>query len=175
MSILLLFGGGPPAPPAAAEILDVYLAACLTTHQTVPGNPTGITTPSEVDDFNITLPLGPASTPVVSELIVYPILTIGGGGTTDIDLTAAQGSDGAVDCSGKKLIALLLDCQAIAHQVAVTTGAANGYTLNGATCHPGGFILLGPLAAGIAVDGTHKVIRLTGTAAETPKLAALFG
>lgn len=157
----------------AASVLDTVVGFFLTVNEDPGGAPAGLTPVSVFDDFNVTLPLTTLSTPPVAKLLCY--LTIFGS-PIDIDLTAAQGTNGNVNCSGKKLIAWMVDNRAaISGAVTVAAGPSNGYTMDGKVFAKGECGLLLPLASGIVVDGTHKVIRVSGTAGDTPKIAALFG
>jgi len=126
------------------------------------------------DLFNRRFSLTPSSSPPVSIYVASG--TALGGATLDIDLTAAPGSQGAIDCTGKGLVCLLA-VNTNAHQFTVAPGAANAYPLpETLLLHAGGGraerFFPTPLTA---VDGTHKMIRITGTLGDTPILLACFG
>ncbi|MBI2826699.1 MAG: hypothetical protein HYX69_18665 [Planctomycetia bacterium] len=157
-----------------AAVANATAGFFLTVHETPASPPTGGSALIETRDFNKVLDLLAAGTPPVTRFVNYPQATLSSG-TLDIDLTAAQGSDGAVDCTGKKLVAWVIDATNCANQVAVAAGPSNGFAMNGVTVEAGAAAILLPKAAGAAVGGSNKIIRLTGTGAQVPKFAALFG
>lgn len=113
---------------------------------------------------------------------------IGGGGTVDVDLTAAPWAGNintSVDFTGKKLVAILLAApHDNAAAIVVAPQGANGYDLFGAsgqiTVYPGQQYLMASGADATFTVGTEAVgsgakdIRYTGTAADTLQVLAIF-
>ena len=103
------------------------------------------------------------------------------GGTATINLTAFSDAETntAVDLTGLKIKMLYLACPSTnANAVTVKPGASNGYTgwtvtgdILNASDQRGPNIFNG----GIAVDGTHKNIDITGTGSQVVTIVALFG
>lgn len=114
---------------------------------------------------------------------------IGGGGTVDIDLTAAPWAGNistAVDFTGKKLVAILLKApRTNTGGITVAPQGGNGYNLFGSsgqiTVSPGQQYLMsfGDPSGSVtvttpAVAAGAKDIRYTGTATETLQVLAIF-
>lgn len=105
-----------------------------------------------------------------------------GAGAATIDLTALVDTDLTIDMTGLKLKEIFLVADsANLNPLTVKPGASNGYTGWGVGTQ--GLILgtandehkLGPMYGGIAVDGTHKTIDLSGTGSEKVFISMLFG
>ena len=102
-------------------------------------------------------------------------------GVLMLDLTAlADAILTTVDMTGLKLKMLHLVAPSTnANVITVAPGAVNGYTgwvgSAGLILNPGDNVLLGPMNAGIAVDGTHKNLDLAGTGSQVLNIVALFG
>lgn len=99
-------------------------------------------------------------------------------GTLDIDLTALPGPQGNFTAAGKKVQLFRLQNSGD-NSVTVAPGAANGYELFGTSKSvvvPAGAILLMVFDDTLAdVDGTHKIITLTGTTTDAFDCDILLG
>lgn len=130
--------------------------------------------------WNINDRLEATSTPPVDSGVAIEG-TIGGGGTTDLDLTSLTGlNSAAYNFSGKKIQALLFRTPSTATGAqTIGPGAANGYALFGGTValpnSPGEQFVKKWKDTLPDVDGTHKVVRVTGTAGETYQLVLVAG
>lgn len=159
-----------------ATVVSATIGTIMIVRETPATPATGLSTVAETDDFRVVIDLLAAGTPAATHFIALPELTIGGGGTTDIDLTNAQGTDGNVNCNGKKLMAIVIDARESANDVTFTsTGPSNAYTVTPYTVKAGALAILMPLGTGIAVDGTHFNVRFSGTAADVVSVGMLFG
>lgn len=138
-----------------------------------PGDqPSGVTlqsTYAALDQFFTTTP---SDTIPAALAAIYKTLF---SGDTVIDLTAAQGSNGNINANGKKLRWVVVNNQANANSMTVQTGDTNGYTMTTLTVPAGGFLAIYLGDASIAVDGTHKTIKLTGTNGDTPEVLLILG
>jgi hypothetical protein len=113
--------------------------------------------------------------------------------TNDFDLTAAPAAEDLdldVDCTDARLIAILFKCDPGNNAAGLTIGphpSSNGYPPFGTGIiprfYPGqrGLIFFSDtgdddfVAGTPAVDATHKVLRIAGTAADVLECIALFG
>jgi hypothetical protein len=152
-------------------------SAQLKLSTSVTENLTGVPAASSAlltsDQFKRSISLDPGTTPPCTLLSSYK-QAIAGGGTMDVDLTAAQGSQGNVNGTGLKLRWLYISVPTTA-LAAVVVGAAvsNGLALGlaGALTIPiGGAVTIYFHDGLSAIDGTHKVVRFTGNAADIPSI-----
>jgi hypothetical protein len=139
------------------------------------GAPSGVVIDSPFTAFNATLALLPTTTPPVALLAVYKT-TIAGGGYT-IDLSAAQGSNGTIDATGKRVQALRVsNPSGSTGDVTVATGASNGISLpSSVVVPPGGEALIYYADVGADIDGTHKTLDVSGTDDDVPEVGILLG
>lgn len=159
----------------AASVLQAQLLSWFKIFEATGGAPSGVNSPSAFEDLDQFLQLDGTTTPAVALFSVYKP-TISGGGFT-IDLTAAQGSNGNINATGKKLLAVQVANPAgSAGDVTISTGASNGYALaQPVKVKPGGFAMIYQAAALGAVDGTHKTLDVTATNGDVPYIGLLFG
>lgn len=110
----------------------------------------------------------------------HRLITLVSGALT-LDLTALVDTDLVIDMTGLHLLELFVVAEASnANSITVKPGASNGYT---GWVSTSGIVLttandenkLGPLYGGIAVDGTHKTIDITGTGSQKVYIEMLFG
>jgi hypothetical protein len=129
-------------------------------------------TSSTTDSDNSQLGLSDTSTPAVTKS-GKALVTLGGGGTATLDLTAVPTLDGrTVDLTGLKVRTWKLTAVSTnTHDLTAAKGAANGHTGFGASysevVHAGGFS--GPRydgGNGVAVAAGNKTIDFSGTAGE---------
>jgi hypothetical protein len=146
--------------------------------EVLTGVPAGLGQYATADQADETMTLTPTSTPPLSLLAGYN-QAIAGGGTMDIDLTAAQGTTGAVDGTGKKLRYVFVSVPADAlAAVVIAAGPSNGYPFNGSasiTIPIGGCLEHYFKDGLVAIDSTHKVLRVTGNAADIPLIQLGMG
>jgi hypothetical protein len=121
------------------------------------------------------LQLSPTTVPPAANYVLFSGV-IGGGGTVDIDLTAAPTTQGAFDMTGLSVHALAV-VNAATHDFTVAPGASNAYSLpETLTVHAnGGRAWRFYPAVLVDVDATHKMIRITGTAGDAVLLGLLLG
>lgn len=144
----------------------------------------GVTTPQfTYNGFNVARTnFTSASTPVVDR-VSYQTYAIGGGGTTDIDLTALLSSQNAIDGTGKKVQAILVKSKAGNDMVTVGPGASNAYAPWGAsnevdiyaTASLAGFAVAYQPEGLPDISGSAKNIRITGTAGDEVDIAIWLG
>lgn len=138
----------------------------------------GLTTVTQ-SAWNKNESLNSATTPPVTAAVVESGTL--SSGTKDFDLTALTGLNGATyDMSGKKLNAIFVENPSgSSGSWTIGPGPSNGYALWGGS-------VAVPVAVGDYqvrkfsdhlpdVDSTHKVIRLTGAAAESYRVILVFG
>jgi len=125
--------------------------------------------------FNVTRNLSPTSTPPVTRHGAYE--TALAGGVLDIDLTALQTSQGAVDCTGLKLQTLFIKNTGL-NVLTVDAHATNGYEVNGTssiTVRPGGEVLINYYDGQADVAAGSKIIQIAGTTGDIPQVELLLG
>jgi len=159
----------------SASVIRAYLLSWFRVDETTGGAPSGVNSPSHFEDLDQLFDLSSLTTPNPTLFAVYKTLISGGG--YNIDLTAAQGTNGNIDATGKKLLAVcIFNPAASAGFVQIATGGSNGYTLpQPIKVYPGGFTNQYQAANLIAVDGTHKQLTITATNGDTPYIGLLFG
>ena len=109
----------------ASTVLRANLTFGFTVSEDHGGAPAGVTIESPFSTFNDSLSMLPTDTPPAALLSLYKT-TISGGGYT-IDLTAAQGSNGNVNGTGKRIQAIRVsNPSASTGNVTIATGASNG-------------------------------------------------
>jgi len=112
----------------SASVIRAYLLAWFRVDETTGGAPSGVNSPSHFEDLDQLLDLSSPTTPNPTLFSVYKTAISSGGYT--IDLTAAQGSNGNVDATGKKLLGVMIfNPAASAGFVQLATGGSNGYTI----------------------------------------------
>jgi hypothetical protein len=127
--------------------------------------------------YNTAVQGTPTTTPAVTGCS-FKSDTVGGGGTTDIDLTSMPGVTATQTANAKKVqgFKFLNDSDS---PLVLTPGPSNGYELGGAgwseTVWPGGEYFVRTNNGPAAVDGTHKIIRVTGTAGKAFRWGLTFG
>ena len=161
-----------------ASVKNATLSALFDISEDPGSAPSGLTYRPVFNLFNQRVALDDtATTPTAKKLAVYQ--TTISGGLTDIDLTAAQGTNGNVDGTGLKVIGILVfNPTASMGNVTLAAGATNPYALVGAqtmVVGPGGFDSKYFASGNAAVSATVKMLRLTGTNGDTPKVAVLLG
>lgn len=126
--------------------------------------------------YNTTADLSPTSTPAVSKTSYFSKALVAGAGT--IDLTALPGPGGTQDFTGLKVQMIKFKNDA-ANTITVSQGAANAYTLLGATwsiaVHAGAEVTIKLNATAPAVSGTVKNIDLAGTLTQELKVVIWAG
>ncbi len=157
-------------------VTNVFMQAVLTVTEQSSLLPSGIDARQDFAQFNQSIILSSGGTPAVAKLLTY-ITTISGGGY-DIDLTAGQGTGGTLDCSGKKIRAILI-VNPGGNPMTIAPGGSNGHAINGGQplkCEAsGGIVLYYPRDGLAAVDGTHKILTVAGTNGDAPEIAILLG
>lgn len=139
------------------------------------GAPSGLAIESPFTLFTDSLPMLPTDTPPAALLSLYKS-TISGGGYT-IDLTAAQGSNGNVNASGKRIQAIRAsNPSASTGNVTIATGASNGRAIPASiVVPPGGETLVFYNDYGMDIDATHKTLDISGTNGDVPEIGILLG
>lgn len=159
----------------SASVTQLLLLAQFQVTENPGSAPAGVALSSlfkELDQFQ---QLTPSSTPPVSLFGIYK--TTISGGTYTVDVTSLQGSNGTLNATAKKLVAIAIaNPVGSAGDVNVATGASNGYTIpQPLKVKPGGFLVEYFAANLTAVDSTHKTLDVTGTTGDTPEIALIFG
>lgn len=119
-----------------------------------------------------------SATSVPVTTVAEAVVALSGGAKT-IDLTALTGTNGAtVSMSGLK-VQIFRFKNLGANQMTIVGGAANGYLLWGASgsviVPAGGIVQFFGNETLADVDGTHKNIDVSGTAAQTFELTVIAG
>jgi hypothetical protein len=158
----------------ASTIIRAQLTFGFTCAEDHGGAPSGVVIESPFTAYNDSLPMLPTDTPPAALLSIYKT-TIGAGFT--IDLTAAQGSNGNVNGSGKRIQAIRVsNPSASIANVTIATGVSNGHVIPASVVvPPGGEALLFYNDYGVDIDGTHKTLDVSGNAADTPEIGILLG
>jgi hypothetical protein len=93
------------------------------------------------------------------------------------DFTAAQGTNGNIDATGKRLMGIcVVSNQSNTAAVNIATGATNGYLLpQPITVKPGGFVIQWFATTLPPVDATHKTVDITGDNTSVPEIGFIFG
>jgi hypothetical protein len=159
----------------SASITNLLLLTQFQVTENPGSGPSGVQLTSFFNEVDQLVRLSPTSTPAATLFGVYKTAISGSGYT--IDATSLQGSNGLLNATGKKLVAIALAHPAAsAGDVSVSTGATNGYALPATlTCKPGGFAILYHAAHLANVDSTHKTFDITGTSGDTPEIALVWG
>lgn len=162
----------------ASTALSAVLGTRFSVTEDTGDAPTGIHAPSLFEAFNAraVLSAGGAGDVLCSLLSVYKT-TISGGGYT-VDLTNAQGTNGAVDGTGLHVIGLCVDNSYSDNEVSIEDGASDEYSLNDGdplVVPAGGFLLLYFGAELGAISSGAKNVQILGTNDDAPSVAFLIG
>lgn len=131
------------------------------------------------DQWNTQVKYDSTTTPAVSKTASFQAALSGGALT--IDLTSLTGSNGgSVTFTTLKVVtARFQNPSTNANAIVIGKGAANGYTGFGATflisVPPGGEYCVDLSTGGVTVDGTHKTLDMTGTAAQALNVSLTAG
>ena len=172
-------GGERITAPMSAPTVTVkqcYANFGVSVIENLLGGPAGVVPVSHWETLLKQLTFSPSGTPPVSLLIVYAATIVGGG--YDIDLTAAQGTQGTVDATGLRVQLIAVDATGLLGDFTLDAGPANGYEVNGSgELHftPGGLLLKFLNDAYQDVDATHRMLRVSGTDGDVPMLGILLG
>ncbi|HEY4309844.1 MAG TPA: hypothetical protein VGN12_10370 [Pirellulales bacterium] len=159
----------------AASITNLLLLTQFQVAENPGSQPAGVTLLSTFNDLDQLLQLTPTTAPPVSMFGVYKT-TISSGGYT-IDATSLQGTNGSLNATGKKLVAISVkNPTASVGDVNIATGAVNGYAIpQPVKVKPGGFALVYHAAALAAIGSSTKTLDVSGTSGDTPEIGLVLG
>ncbi len=158
----------------AASVTSLQLFMSCAIVENTGGGPPGIPVLSTFRDFDQSLNLNSGTSPAPALFAVYKQSL---GSTLSPDFTSAQGSNGNVNATGKRLLGMLVTNPATATaDVNIATGATNGYALpQPVKVKPGGFVVQWFGGALGVIDATHKTLDITGDGTTTPEIGLIFG
>jgi len=141
-----------------------------TMHDNAAANPLVLSSPAITGNgLDETGSLNSTTTPAVSKVAAGAAAMTAGLAT--IDLTALTGLDGTSRTLNALKVVLAKFKNPGANPITIAKGAANGYTGFGSafshTIPPGGTASFNLSTGGVAVDGTHKTLDVSGTGTDT--------
>jgi len=152
----------------AASVTTFQLLTFFNVTESTGGSPAGITAPSVFQEMNQSI------NPAATHFSVYKQAL---GSTLSPDFTAAQGTNGNINATNKRLLGICIVSAATnTADVNIATGATNGYPLpQPIKVKPGGFVIEWFGSSLPVVDATHKTVDITGNGSTTPEIGFIFG
>jgi hypothetical protein len=157
-------------------IRNVQYRILLRAHETISGD-AFLDALIVNNGFNRSQNLGPRSVPPCTHCS-YTTQTIGGGGSTTVDLSALPATQRTLDARGKLQRFLRIINRSTSANLTVAQAASEAFEPFGAGNQPvlpPGCEVLIYSPNGLSIDASHKNLKLDGTAGQTADLAIVVG